>query len=261
MELYYDVHAGNGPYLLLVHGFLSSRAQWNLNLAALAEVTRPVVVEIWGHGRSPAPEGPERYYPEAYVENFERLRQHLGAERWLLCGQSLGAALTIRYALTYPERVIAQIFTNSSAALADAEWVDMRRASAGQQAAAIEQEGHAAIEKIRVHPVHAQRLPPEIHQVLVADARLHTPYGIAQTLRHTTPNASVRDRIGHNQVPTLLVCGERETRFATKCAFAQQHMPHLQVVGTTAGHAVNIQVAPDFNTAAVDFVRRHVSAL
>jgi hypothetical protein len=58
MQLYYDVHAGTGPYMLLVHGFLSSRSQWRLNLAALAGVVRPVVVELWGHGRSPAPTDP-----------------------------------------------------------------------------------------------------------------------------------------------------------------------------------------------------------
>ena len=46
MQLYYDVHDGTGPYVLLVHGFLSSRAQWRPNLAALASVMRPVVVEL-----------------------------------------------------------------------------------------------------------------------------------------------------------------------------------------------------------------------
>jgi 2-succinyl-6-hydroxy-2,4-cyclohexadiene-1-carboxylate synthase len=56
MQLYYDIHDGTGPYVLMVHGFLSSRAQWRPNLAALACVTRPVVLELWGHARSPAPE-------------------------------------------------------------------------------------------------------------------------------------------------------------------------------------------------------------
>ena len=63
MQLYYDVHAGTGPYMLLVHGFLSSRTQWRLNLAALASVVRPVVVELWGHGRSPAPAEPAIQLP------------------------------------------------------------------------------------------------------------------------------------------------------------------------------------------------------
>mgnify|MGYP003393949992 CR=1 FL=1 len=257
MELYYDVHDGQGPYILLVHGFLSSRAQWAPNLAALAQVTRPVVVELLGHGRSPGPDDPLSYHPEAYVAVFEQLRQRLGAERWFVCGQSLGAALTMRYALTYPEHVLAQVFTNSSAALADAAWIDARRASALEQAESVEREGHAGLEKLRVHPIHARRLPEAVHAILLADARQHTPRGIAQTLRYTTPNAPVRARLPELQVPTLLVCGEREKRFEANRYFAEQAIPGLQVVGTAAGHAVNIEAAETFNTAVCDFVRRY----
>jgi len=180
MQLYYDIHDGTGPYVLMVHGFLSSRAQWRPNLAALACVTRPVVLELWGHARSPAPEELALYHPEAYIAAFDQLRTQLGVERWFLCGQSFGAALTLRYALTYPDRVIAQVFTNSSAALADAEWIQARRASGVQQAEEIERDGRAALERIRVHPIHARRLPPDVHTELLADAQLHTP-GLLQS--------------------------------------------------------------------------------
>jgi 2-succinyl-6-hydroxy-2,4-cyclohexadiene-1-carboxylate synthase len=257
MELSYDVHPGNGPAMLLIHGFLSSRAQWALNLPALARVARPVVIELWGHSRSPAPEEPADYAPDAYIEAIERLRRRLGIERWVLCGQSFGAALTMRYALTYPQHVIAQVFTNSSAALADAAWVQARRASASAQAAMIDRDGLAALEKLPVHPCHARRLPAAVHAALLADAQLHTPRGIAQTLRYSSPNVSVRERVKHLQVPTLLVCGEREQRFAANRAFAERDIPGLQVVPTPAGHAVNIEAADMFNKAAVDFVTQH----
>jgi len=243
----------------MVHGFLSSRAQWQPNLDALRQVARPVVLELWGHARSPGPDDPAYYHPDAYVAFFEALRQRLGAEQWLVCGQSLGAALTLRYALTHPTRVIAHIFTNSSAGLADAEWIHTRRQSAREQAEAIEREGLAAVERIPVHPQHAKRLPAAVHQALLEDTALHTPLGIARTLRYTTPESPVRDRVGENQVPTLLVCGERERRFTTKREFVESAMPHLKVVGTPGGHAVNIETADEFNTAVVDFIRQHVS--
>ena len=71
---YYEVHQGNGPYLLMVHGILSSRAQWRPNLEALKEVCSPVILEPYGHGRSPSPGGAEYYRPAAYVEAFETIR-------------------------------------------------------------------------------------------------------------------------------------------------------------------------------------------
>jgi pimeloyl-ACP methyl ester carboxylesterase len=36
ITLHTDVHAGNGPFLLLVHGFLSGRSQWGPNLEGFA---------------------------------------------------------------------------------------------------------------------------------------------------------------------------------------------------------------------------------
>src|SRR5437870_13580594 len=81
MQLYYDVHAGTGPYVLLVHGFLSSRTQWRLNLAALARVMRPVVVELWGHGRSPAPADPAPSIPKRISAPCTRSRARPGHNR------------------------------------------------------------------------------------------------------------------------------------------------------------------------------------
>src|SRR5882672_10899463 len=39
------------------------------------------------------------------VEDIERLREHLGIERWLVFGGSWGSTLALSYAQTYPQRV------------------------------------------------------------------------------------------------------------------------------------------------------------
>ena len=91
-------------------------------------------------------------------------------------------------------------------------------------------------------------------EALVTDGKLHTPHGIAQTLRHTTPNLSVRRRLGEIAVPTLLICGTRERRFTEGRMVAEQTIPNLRVVDTEAGHAVNIEAADAFNAAVREFV-------
>src|ERR1051325_5211464 len=155
-RLHSDRHAGNGPFLLLVHGILAGRSLWNANLSALALVCRPIVVELWGHGRSPSPLDDSLYQPRALVAAFESLRAELGADRWLVCGQSLGAALTLRYALDHPDRVMGHVFTNSTSALADAEWVASTRANAPALGQAVEEGGRAGPEPLTTHPIPAQ---------------------------------------------------------------------------------------------------------
>ena len=119
LSLYYEVKGTQGPYILMLHGVLSSRVQWQANIDALSVFGRPVVVELFGHGRSPTPDKAASYRPEAYCSEFERIRKEIGADKWFVVGNSLGGALTLRYSLTYPQRIIAQAFTNSSSALAD----------------------------------------------------------------------------------------------------------------------------------------------
>ncbi len=255
---YYQVHGSRGPYLLMVHGMLSSRAQWRPNIAALSRVCRPVLLELWGHARSPAPDDPAAYHPDAYVAAFERIREILGVERWFVCGQSFGAGLTLRYALTHPERIVAQIFTNSLSALADAEGVARYRANAEDRAQLVLSQGAKGLEKIPVHPIHARRMPKEVRDEMLADAALHDPAGFAHGFRHTSPNLSVRDSVSETRVPTLLVCGGREDRFAANRAFAETAIPGLElVVDPEAGHAVNIQAAEVFNRAVAEFIARH----
>jgi 2-succinyl-6-hydroxy-2,4-cyclohexadiene-1-carboxylate synthase len=256
VTLHCEIHEGRGPFLLLVHGVLSGRSQWRLNLAALAQVARPVVIELWGHGRSPSPDDAALYEPAGYVRLFEQIRVALAADRWFVCGQSLGGALTLRYALDHPERVIAHVFTNSMSALADAEWVARTRQSTPALADMVEQGGREVIERLPIHPARAKRIPEVAHRALLEDAALLDPRGVAQTFRHTVPNSSVRDRAAENRPPTLLVCGTREIRFRPHREFAERVMPRLEVVGLDAGHAVNLEAAAAFDAFVCQFLGR-----
>ncbi len=252
-ELYFEVHPGHGPYLLLVHGILSSRAQWMLNLEALSKVTRPVVVELWGHGRSPAPETPDPYRPEGYVQAFEQIRSRLGVSEWLLCGQSLGAALTLKYALDHPERIIAQVITNTTSGFREIKNRDKAVKDASFIAQMILEGGPEGLKKIPVHPVNARSLPEEVKEALVEDSAALSVLGVANAIRYTSADLSLRDEIYRNQVPTLLVCGKREKRFQPLRDFAAAHMPLLEIIDLDAGHAVNIDAAEEFNQRSPPF--------
>ena len=193
--LYFEVHGEPGPYLLLVHGFLSSRAHWILNLEALSANFCPVVIELLGHARSPAPDDTSAYSPNSYVAEFEVIRHFLGIDRWFVCGQSLGAALTLRYSLEHPESVIAQVFTNSNSALAGGDWAKRVMPIMEAQAQQLERDGRAALDKHPFAPTRSRRLPRAAKEALIADYALHNPIGIARTAVHTIPYSSVRDLI------------------------------------------------------------------
>ena len=255
-RLRYVVHEGEGPPLLMLHGVLSSKAQWLPNIDALRRVSTPVVVELWGHGDSPSPTHADRYRPAGYIEEFERIRNELGAKQWYLCGCSLGAGITMRYAFTHPRRVLAHVFTNSASAFADRSAQEQFARDPDQIIRRFEQGGLEAIEAIPVHPRHAKRLPADVYAALCEDARRLDPGGVARSLAFTNSQASVRDELHRNTRPALLAFGRHEARFRPSREFAEANMPHLEVVELDAGHAVNAQDVEGFNEAVSEFLVR-----
>ncbi len=252
----WQVHEGNGPPLLLVHGFLSSRSQWLLNLEALADGCTPVTVELFGHHNSPSPEDPACYKPAYYLQAFEAIRAELGVERWYVLGYSMGAGLTLRYALDYPDRIIGHLFTNSTSGLADAAGQAKLKASAAESARRIREGGQAAMVRIPVHPKHGWRLPKPVHDALVEDAQSHEPAGVADTIGITIPAISQRDRLADNTRPACLIWGTKEKRFADMAEYAIQTMPHLTAERLDAGHGMNMEDASGFNEAVLRFVAK-----
>ena len=256
MTPYHEVHdGGHGPYMLMVHGFLSSRAQWRVNLPALKTVARPVLLELLAHGRSPAPEDPRAYAVASYIAAFEAIRMQLGVERWVVCGQSFGAGLATQYALEMPERVMGLIITNSISAFSPTG--DPERAATQQERArTIAAGGKAALEGLRIHPRHAKRFPEAIKAEMVADAERIAPEGILRSISLTSPSLSIADRLAEIGVPTLLVNGTWEKRFQPMREHAGRTIPGVRVVDLPAGHSVNIEAAEGFDQAVSEFVGR-----
>ena len=256
-DLWFKVHDGNGPYLLLAHGMLSSSSQWTPNLASLSTVCRPITVELYGHNNSPAPVDKKLYEPEQYLAQFEKIRSSVGADRWFVCGYSLGAGLTMSYALTYPQRLHGHIFTNSNSAFSEPKITQAWRENAEANRNRLIEGGVAALDRIAVHPRHGKRLPTAVKEQLISDSRKHSPLGIANTMTYTSPSVSVRNTIKQNSVPALLVCGKYEKRFQVHSEFAATHMPNLQIEFVSSSHAVNMEAASEFNAAVTAFIQKH----
>ena len=254
MRPYVEHHDdGQGPYLLLVHGFLSSRAQWRVNLEGLKRFCRPVILELWGPGRSPTPSAVTAYDIDNYARIFDEIRAELGVERWFVCGQSFGAGLTMNYALSHPDHVIGQIFTNSLSALSPANALGTPEEH-GARADQLERGGIPAIEDLPYHPRFATRFTEAVKLEMLEDAARVSPRGVANGVRGTLPRLSVIDRFSATRVPTLLVHGVWEKRFKPLAAAGRQAMPTLKVVELEGGHSINIEAAEAFNAAVGEFI-------
>ncbi|MBV1882703.1 MAG: alpha/beta hydrolase [Pseudomonadales bacterium] len=240
--------------MLIVHGLLCSRALWKLNLEALGTVCTPVTVELYGHGRSPSPTDSALYTPDNYIAEFEAIRQAIGVPQWFLCGHSLGAGLSVRYAWKYPQNTLAHIFTNSSSAFGT-PLEETRPPEALIKH--YETGGLDLIEQIPVHPKYGKWIPEVVKKELEEDSALLNPGGIARTIGYTHPIVSLQHHLREITPPALLICGTREKRFIPLRDNLVREIPGIEVADLEGGHAINAECYEEFNLAVVEFLGRY----
>ncbi|SOD63974.1 Pimeloyl-ACP methyl ester carboxylesterase [Streptomyces zhaozhouensis] len=98
------VEQGEGPLVLLLHGFPESWYSWRHQLPALAAAGyRAVAVDARGYGRSSRPASADAYRAVALVGETVRLVRELGERRAVLVGHDWGATLAGQAGLLRPE--------------------------------------------------------------------------------------------------------------------------------------------------------------
>jgi len=98
--------AGNGPLVLLLHGFPEHWGSWRYQIPALAEAGfRVVAPDLRGYGESDKPRGLDAYRVDVLAEDVARLVVALGEERAAVVGHDWGGALGWYAAMWHPERV------------------------------------------------------------------------------------------------------------------------------------------------------------
>src|SRR5438105_2983520 len=89
---------GNGPPLMLLHGFTGDDTTWEPFLETWHDF-KLVRVEVIGHGRSDSPDDYRRYSMQHAVEDLVAVLDYLGIERTALLGYSMGGRLALHFAL------------------------------------------------------------------------------------------------------------------------------------------------------------------
>ena len=116
VNMTYLERQGEGPVMLLLHGFSANKDTWIQFAAELPENYRLIVPDLAGHGDTPAPKG-EDYNLIRQAERLNQLMANLNISKFHIAGNSMGGAISAIYASLYPQQV-------SSLTLIDAAGVD-----------------------------------------------------------------------------------------------------------------------------------------
>jgi len=100
---------GNGPPLLLLHGYPQTHVMWHKVAPRLAEDFSLVIPDLRGYGDSSKPPGGaghEGYSKRAMAVDQIQVMARLGYDQFFVAGHDRGGRVTHRMALDYPEKIL-----------------------------------------------------------------------------------------------------------------------------------------------------------
>jgi pimeloyl-ACP methyl ester carboxylesterase len=239
--IYYEVH-GNGPPLLLTHGYSSTSAMWQGQVAALSKHHKLVLWDMRGHGQSDYPDEASAYSEALTVADMAALLDEVGAGTAIVGGLSLGGYMSLAFYRAHPERVRALLIIDTGPGFKKDEARDAWNKRALETADRFEREGLGVLKS-------ASR---ERSDVSHRDAS-----GLARAARGmlTQRDAGVIELLPDIRVPALVVVGADDAPFLAASDYMAAKIPGAQkVVVPAAGHAVNIDQPQAFIDAVVPFL-------
>jgi pimeloyl-ACP methyl ester carboxylesterase len=108
---FHYVKVGGGPVVVLIHGILGSRRDWEQLVSLLEQDFTVIAPDLLGHGDSAKPRGD--YTLGGHAGRLRDLLDLLGVRRATLVGHSLGGGVAMQFAWLFPERCERLVLVSS----------------------------------------------------------------------------------------------------------------------------------------------------
>lgn len=107
------VTAGEGPLLIMIHGFPDYWYTWRKQIPELAKKFKVVAIDQRGYNKSDKPEGVENYTLALLAQDVKNVMKHFGEEKAVLVGHDWGGYVAWTCAMRYPDAVDRLVILNA----------------------------------------------------------------------------------------------------------------------------------------------------
>ena len=106
------VTKGEGPLVIMIHGFPDYWYTWRKQMPALAEKFKVVAIDQRGYNESGQPEGVPNYAMEKLVGDVRAVVQHFKQDKAVIVGHDWGGMVAWSFAMAHPEMTEKLIILN-----------------------------------------------------------------------------------------------------------------------------------------------------
>ncbi|MBM3662007.1 MAG: alpha/beta fold hydrolase [Actinobacteria bacterium] len=247
--------SGEGPTVVLLHGFAQDRRCWGPLAPALSAGRTVVTVDLPGHGASAA-------FAHA---DLDRTVELLDAtlvdvpDPLDVVGYSMGGRVALTWLCARPERIGRLVTIGATGGIEDARQRAERRTIDERRAAAVEHDGVDAFVEWWLGQEMFARLPDWAH--FDEERRSNTAAGLAGSLRHAGTGAmrplwSQLADVGRSTDPVsvLAIAGEADPTFVGHAERIAASLGGTARIVPGAGHAVHLERPEECVEAVIGFL-------
>lgn len=254
------IDEGEGPAILLGHGYLWDWRMWAPQIEVLKAGYRLIVPEMWGHGTSgPLPAGTTSHADIA--AQMLELMDGLGIETFAIAGSSMGGMWGAHLAALAPHRVTGFAMLNSYL---------------GKEPETKRQTYFAMLDEVEREGLVSERIIAAIAPLFFADGALEASPETAKRFREQIGSYDAErlrqsivplgrlifgredalDMLGRIETPALILAGrEDRSRPAEESVEMAQLMGVIAHVIGACGHSATIEQPARVNALLADFLR------
>lgn len=238
-------HTSDETPILALHGFAGCGNDF---MPLVSGLKRTVLApDLVGHGQTEAPDDLSHFRMTSVVDQLtEIIDTHL-PERFILLGYSMGGRTALHLAPDIVDRLDALILVGTHPGLEDERWRGHRQTGDDELAEKIL---HNGIEWFRTYwnqnPIIAtqDRIPEPARTVMQEARAANRPEGLARSLRGMGLGVMnpTYDKIQALDIPTLLMVGDEDEKYAELALTMSEIMPNAQVSRIPgAGHCAHLE--------------------
>lgn len=198
---------GNGPVVVLLHGYLESLKVWTEFISGFPGKYRLIVPDLPGHGKSELTEEIQTMDSMAY--SIKLMLDHLGIEKCFMVGHSMGGYVTLAFLEKYPQMLMGISLFHSSP-FADTE---EKKAHRDREIQLIKQGKKSLVYHNHIARLFAKDnifLYPEINEMLVKMSHKSPEYGIVAALQGMKIRPDRSALLANTKVPVQYIIGKMD---------------------------------------------------
>ena len=214
----YSIHyleGGQGETILLLHGFSANKDNWPRLAGLLTENYHVVAVDLPGFGESSKIET-DSYNIASQAKRVNRIVETLGLKKFHIGGNSMGGAISGKYTVDYPEKVLSLALLNT-AGIHSAEKSEFRKLLAKGDNPLLVKTPEDFKRTMRFVFVEPPPIPGRIINHLTKQSIMNRDFNEKIFGQIVKENYSLEDDLSRIKAKTIVVWGDKDRVIHVSC--------------------------------------------